>query len=255
MHKNKRMKIVIVDDELKARSLLRNVIKRLDDDTYEIFEAEDLSSGVSIIKREQPKLVFLDIEMPNEQGVEILNYFKNDEINFEICFSTAYSEYALRAFEMNALDYILKPIRPKKVLEVIQRVRESFNQEGIQEKLHELKKSLNASNFNKIGLPVKDGIRFVELVDIINLKADGMYTQVYIKDQEPLMISKPMKFFNHLIENGKTFYKPHRSHIFNIKYLKQYVKKDGNYALLENDHAIPISKDKRDEFLSLISAI
>lgn len=255
MHKNKRMKIVIIDDESKARSLLRNVIKRLDDDTYEVFDAEDLSSGVSIIKREQPKLVFLDIEMPNEQGTEILNYFENDEINFEICFSTAYSEYALRAFEMNALDYILKPIRPKKILEVIQKVRENFNQEGIQEKLQELKRSLNANNFNKIGLPVKDGIRFVELVDIINLIADGMYTKVYIKDEKPILISKPLKFFNHLIEAGNTFYKPHRSHIFNIKYLKQYIKKDGNYVLLENDQTIPISKEKRDEFLSLISAI
>lgn len=255
MHKNKRMKIVIIDDESKARSLLRNVIKRLDDDTYEVFDAEDLSSGVSIIKREQPKLVFLDIEMPNEQGTEILNYFENDEINFEICFSTAYSEYALRAFEMNALDYILKPIRPKKILEIIQKVRENFNQEGIQEKLQELKKSLNANNFNKIGLPVKDGIRFVELVDIINLIADGMYTKVYIKDEKPILISKPLKFFNHLIEAGNTFYKPHRSHIFNIKYLKQYIKKDGNYVLLENDQTIPISKEKRDEFLSLISAI
>ena len=255
MHKNKRMKIVIIDDESKARSLLRNVIKRLDDDTYEVFDAEDLSSGVSIIKREQPKLVFLDIEMPNEQGTEILNYFENDEINFEICFSTAYSEYALRAFEMNALDYILKPIRPKKILEVIQKVRENFNQEGIQEKLQELKKSLNANNFNKIGLPVKDGIRFVELVDIINLIADGMYTKVYINDEKPILISKPLKFFNHLIEAGNTFYKPHRSHIFNIKYLKQYIKKDGNYVLLENDQTIPISKEKRDEFLSLISAI
>jgi two-component system LytT family response regulator len=249
------MKIVIIDDETKARSLLRNVIGRLDDDQYELFEASDLASGVEIIKRELPKLVFLDIEMPNEQGTEILNYFEPDEVNFEIVFSTAYSDYALRAFEMNAIDYILKPVRPKKVIEVIKRVRETYNQENIQEKLHELKESLNRNNFEKIGVPVQDGIRFLPLKNIIHLEADGMYTKIHMINDDTLLISKPLKFFNHLHQGGGTFYKPHRSHIFNIQYLQQYVKRDGNYVLLENNNVIPISKDKREEFISIISAI
>lgn len=255
MYKNQKMKIVIIDDEFKARSLLRSVIKRLEDDIYEVFEASDLPNGVSIIKREHPKLVFLDIEMPNQQGTEILNYFNEDELNFEICFSTAYSEYALRAFEMNAIDYILKPVRPKKVLEVIKRVKESFDEDVIQEKLQELKTSLSKSNFDKIGLPDQDGIKFVKIEDIVHLEADGMYTKVYLIDKDQLMISKPLKFFEHLTKSGKTFYKTHRSHILNIKYLEQYVKKDGHYAILENHQTVPISKDKREEFLSLISAI
>lgn len=249
------MKIVVIDDEQKARSLIKNVIKKMDDDVYEVFEASNLETGVTIIKREHPKLVFLDIEMPNEQGTKILNYFNNEDIDFEICFSTAYSEYALTAFEMNAIDYILKPTRPKKILEVIQRVKQTYDKDDIQEKLQELKKSLNKSNFDKIGLPVQDGIRFVELDNIIHLEADGMYTKIYIKNEKTIMISKPLKFFNHILEGGKTFYKPHRSHILNIKYLKQYVNKDGNYALLENEQTVPISKSKKDEFLSLISAI
>jgi two-component system LytT family response regulator len=255
MSKREKMKIVIIDDETKARSLLKNVISRLQDDLYHVFEAEDLSSGVALIKREQPKLVFLDIEMPNEQGTEILNYFEPDEINFEIVFSTAYSEYALRAFEMNAIDYILKPIRPKKVIDVIKRVKQSYNQEVIQEKLAELKYSFANSAFEKLGIPVKDGIRFVPLKDIVHLEADGMYTRIHLVDETMIMVSKPLKFFNHILASGKTFYRPHRSHIFNFQYLKQYVKRDGNYALLENEHVIPIAKDKRDEFVSLISAI
>ncbi len=255
MLKNKKMKIVVIDDEAKARSLLKNVISRLGDDHYEVFEAEDLKSGVAVIKREKPKLVFLDIEMPNEQGTEILNYFESEKVDFEIVFSTAYSDYALRAFEMNAIDYILKPIRPKKVLEVIERVRESSNQSDIQEKLNELKDSLTKNNFEKIGVPIQDGIRFIQLSNIVHLEADGMYTKIHLADESSMMISKPLKFFNQLVGNGKTFYKPHRSHIFNIKFLKQYVKRDGNYALLENDQIVPISKDKREEFVTLISAI
>lgn len=255
MLKKEKMKIVVIDDEPKARSLLKNVIGRLEDDLYEVFEAGDLASGVALIKREQPKLVFLDIEMPNEQGTEILNYFEPDEVNFEIVFSTAYSDYALRAFEMNAIDYILKPIRPKKVLDVIKRVQDSYNQENIQEKLSELKASLANSSFEKLGVPVKDGIRFVSLKDIVHLEEDGMYTKIHLNDRSIIMVSKPLKFFSHILASGKTFYKPHRSHIFNFQYLKQYIKRDGNYALLENEHVIPIAKDKRDEFVNLITAI
>lgn len=255
MPKKEKMKIVVIDDEPKARSLLKNIISRLEDDLYEVFEAGDLASGVALIKRENPKLVFLDIEMPNEQGTEILNYFQPDEVNFEIVFSTAYSDYALRAFEMNAIDYILKPIRPKKVIDVIKRVQESYNQQNIQEKLSELKTSLANSSFEKLGIPVKDGIRFVPLKDIVHLEADGMYTKIHLNDRSMIMVSKPLKFFNTILSSGKTFYKPHRSHIFNFQYLKQYVKRDGNYALLDNEHVIPIAKDKRDEFVNLITAI
>lgn len=255
MSKSSKMKIVVIDDEPKARSLLKNVIGRLEDELYQVFEAEDLRSGVEIIKREHPKLVFLDIEMPNEQGTEILNYFDPGEVDFEIVFSTAYSDYALRAFEMNAIDYILKPIRPKKVLDVIHRVKEAHSQENIQEKLYELKQSLANKSFDKLGVPVKDGIRFLKLDDIIHLEADGMYTKIYTINDQSIMVSKPLKFFAHLANAGSTFYKPHRSHIFNIKYLKQYVKKDGNYALLENENVVPIAKDKRDEFVELITVI
>lgn len=95
---------------LKQDHCLKNIIGKLDDQ-YEVYEAEDLQSGVKMIREIQPKLIFLDIEMPNEQGTEILNYFDPEEINFEIVFSTAYSDYALRAFELNAIDYLLKPIR------------------------------------------------------------------------------------------------------------------------------------------------
>jgi two-component system LytT family response regulator len=249
------MRILVIDDEPKARSLLKNIISKLDDDQYEVYEAEDLQSGVKMIRQIKPKLVFLDIEMPNEQGTEILNYFDPEEINFEIVFSTAYSDYALRAFELNAIDYLLKPIRPKKVIDVVKRVRESYNQLTIQKKLHELKETLSQSNFEKIGVPIKDGIKFIALSNIIHLEADGMYTKIHIRNNSSLLISKPLKFFNHILEGETTFYKPHRSHIFNMQYLEQYVKRDGNYALLENGHIIPIAKDKREEFVSLISTI
>ncbi|MCC5917969.1 MAG: response regulator transcription factor [Cryomorphaceae bacterium] len=247
------MKIVVIDDESTARSLLKNILYRIDKSAFEIFEAGNLKDGVDVIKREKPKLVFLDIEMPNEQGIEIFKYFQKDEITFELVFSTAYSEYALTAFEMNAIDYILKPIRPKRVLEVVEKVQNAFNAKDIQTRLFELKQSLTTQSFQKIGVPVYDGIIFLLLDDIIHLEADGMYTNIFMKDGESLMVSKPLKFFDRLVQSGKPFYRPHRSHIFNIQFLKQYVKRDGGYILLDNDHILPLSKDRKDEFVQLIS--
>lgn len=247
------MKILIIDDESKARSLLRNIVYQISRHEFELFEAENLAEGVALINQHQPSLVFLDIEMPDEQGTEILNYFEPNEINFELVFTTAYSEYALTAFEMNAIDYILKPIRPKRVLEVIEKVKTNFNQREIQEKLAELNSSLKNKTFQKLGVPVQDGIYFIHLKDIIRLEADGMYSKIFSVNKEPLFISKPLKFFSYLVKSDNLFFRPHRSHIVNIQYLKQYVRRDGNYILLDNDDLVPISKEKKDEFLNLIA--
>ncbi len=247
------MTIVIIDDETKARSLLIALIKKQIDSEHEVFEASNLVDGVELIKKEQPKLVFLDIEMPNHQGIEIFNYFQPNEITFEIVFTTAYSEYALKAFELNAIDYLLKPIRPARIKEVIEKVEKTFNQEKIQIKLDELSKSLRENNFNKIGLPVADGILFVPFDEIVNLEASGMYTKIFTVNSGEEIISKPLKYFENLLDQGNTFYRTHRSHIVNLKFLKQYVRKDGNFVIMENNEKVPVSKEKKDEFLTLVS--
>lgn len=173
------MKIVIVDDEPTARSLIRHIISREYQDAYEVFEASNLREGVEVIKTEKPKLVFLDIEMPNQQGIEIFSYFENEDIDFEIVFCTAYSDYAVNAFEMNAIDYILKPVRPNRVVEVLKKVESSYSQKQIQMRLYELRESLRNQHFRKIGVPVNDGIVFIPIEDIVFLLADGMYTNIY----------------------------------------------------------------------------
>lgn len=249
------MDIVIIDDESKARSLLVNVLKEGGYSEKTIHTATNLEEGVSIIREMNPQLVFLDIEMPKQQGIEILNYFEKEEITFEIVFTTAYSQYAIQAFEMNAIDYILKPIRPKRVLEVVNKVKLTKNNTEVKQKFDELRKSLKSNTFDKIGLPVSNGILFIPLEEIIHMEADGMYTKFHVLSQGSIIVSKPLKFFEHIINSNPNFYRPHRSHIFNVKFLKQYVNRDGNYVILENDHVIPISKDKKEEFLEIVSTI
>lgn len=246
------MNIVIIDDESKARSLLRTIIEDGDDFVSSILEASNLADGVDLIQENNPQLVFLDIEMPNQQGIEIFNYFDKETIDFEIVFTTAYDQYALQAFEMNAIDYILKPLRPKRILEVIEKVRSMRHIDNLNVKFEELRNSLKTGVFKKIGLPVNDGVLFLPLEEIIHMEAEGMYTNFYTVNSGTILVSKPLKYFTHVLETDYGFYRPHRSHIFNMKFLKKYVRKDGNYVILENDHIIPITKDKREEFLRLI---
>lgn len=249
------MKAIIIDDEKKARSLLRILVEENCPKITEIFEAPDLLSGVEIIKKEEPSIVFLDIEMPEHSGLEILNFIENDVYNFEIIFTTAYSEYAIQAFQLSAIDYLLKPVRPNQVKIAVEKAIDFLGKTSIDSKLEELKNSFKNNSFDKIGLPVSDGIRFVDFKSIILFEADGMYSKISLNDGEQLLISKPLKHFVSILEDIPTFYKPHRSYLINIMYIKQYVKSDGGYIVMDNDKTVSISKEKRDEFLQIVSNI
>ncbi|MFT4683826.1 MAG: two-component system LytT family response regulator [Saprospiraceae bacterium] len=249
------MKAIIIDDESKARNLLGILIQENCPKITQIFEAKDLLSGVEIIKKETPNIVFLDIEMPEHSGLEILNFIEKDVLNFEIIFTTAYSEYAIQAFQLSAIDYLLKPIRPSQVKEAVDKAIQLIGKSQINSRLEELKNSLTSSNFNKIGLPVSDGIKFVCFEDIIMMEADGMYTKISTKTENEILISKPLKHFVGLLKNIPAFYKPHRSFLINLKYITQYVKSDGGYIVMENGKGVSISKEKKEEFLTIVQNI
>lgn len=245
------MKAIIIDDEPKARRLLNVILQENCPKVTNILEAENLLDGIQLIKEHQPEVVFLDIEMPEHSGLEILDFLDRDELNFEIVFTTAYSDYAIQAFELSAVDYILKPLRPQKVIEAVDKVTATLGTTSINEKLEELKTALASSNFKKIALPVADGITFVAFDEIITLEADGMYTKINTVKEEYL-ISKPLRHFAELLQKIPTFYRPHRSHLINLSFIKQYVKSDGGYILMDNDKAVSISKEKKEEFLHLV---
>lgn len=249
------MKVLIIDDETKARSVLNTLLLENCPKITEILEADNLLSGVALIKSEQPKLVFLDIEMPEYSGLEIFSFIDKTHLNFEIIFVTAYSEYAIQAFQLSAVDYLLKPARPTQVKEAVEKAMNQIGKSQISLKLEELKQSLSSSNFKKIGLPYSDGIKFVNFENIIMLEADGMYTKVSLIENESLLVSKPLKFFIKTLQKIPCFYKPHRSFLINLKYIKEYIKKDGGYILMENDKSVSISKEKKEEFLSIVQNI
>ena len=249
------MKVVIIDDESKARSLLHTIVSEYCSEIEEIFQAENLLKGIEIIKREEISIVFLDIEMPQYSGLQLFEFLDINDITFEVIFTTAYSNYAIQAFEFSAIDYLLKPLRPNKVKEAVEKAKKALEQNQVQQRLTELKKALSSEKFNKLALPVEDGVLFVKLEDIFLLEADSMYTQFYLKNEKKMLISKPLKYFTDLLESKDMFYKPHRSYLVNLQYLQKLVKKEGTYIELENKFLVPVSKDKKDELLKIISEL
>lgn len=248
------MKALIIDDEQKARNLLRILIEENCKKITQIYEAERLLEGVELIKSERPQIVFLDIEMPGNTGLEILDFIDKEDYHFEIIFTTAYSEYAIQAIQLSAIDYLLKPIRGSMVKDAVDKALTFLGKSKINQRLSELREVLQSKQFKKIGLPVNDGIEFVSFSDIIMLEADGMYTKIATLEKE-MLISKPLKYFDEALKNVHVFYRPHRSYLINMMHIKKYVKSDGGYIMMDNDKSVSLSKDRAEEFIALVQDI
>ncbi|MES2812312.1 MAG: LytTR family DNA-binding domain-containing protein [Bacteroidota bacterium] len=249
------MKVVIIDDENKARKLIAALLNDEYNDSFTIYEAEDLVSGCQLIKEIQPDIVFLDIEMPNHSGLQIAEFLEPNELNFQLIFITAYNEYAVQAFKLSAVDYLLKPIDISEFKNAVEKAKQNIQKGNISNKLDDLKKVFNQLSLNKMVLEVPKGVLFVSHDDIIAFEADGMYTKVFMQDNSTQLICKPLKHFVEQLENKPIFYKPHRSYLINLKFMKELSKKDGFHIIMENNKTIPVAKEKKDEFLGLIQSM
>lgn len=249
------MKAVIIDDESKARHLLSTILKDYCPQVTEIQEAENLMDGVQLIRSSKPNIVFLDIEMPDYLGIEIGDFLEPSEMTFQLIFTTAYSEYAIKAFEVNAVDYLLKPIRPKQIKNALKKIENRLKYDTVAQQISTLKESIQDNHFKKIAVPVSTGILFVDIEDIICMEADGMYTKLHTNSNGAQIISKPLKYFVELLVGNEHFYRSHRSFLININFVRQYIKKDGHSILLENNIETPLSRDKRDAFLEIVNRV
>jgi len=205
------MKVAIIDDEKKARILLRILLEENCPEIEFIEEAEDLPTGVQLIHRFKPDIVFLDIEMPGYSGIQLLDFLTLDQITFELIFTTAYSEYAIKAFELNAIDYLLKPLHPEQIEQAVQKVIKKKGQTQLSRRLEELKDSLQSPDFSKIAFPLAEGILFVNFDEIILLVAERMYTKVFTqKDGVIIGTNKVAKLMKEqgLSAKRKKAYKP-----------------------------------------------
>lgn len=244
---------IIIDDEPRAVKMLQAILEdTCAEDVFVSATCNDLPEGVKAIKKFKPGLVFLDIDMPGYSGLQILDFFNEDEIDFDIVFTTAYNEYALQAFRLSAIDYILKPIQPELIRESVNRVLTKHNKiENIQ-KFSTLKQNLESGGHKKIAVAIGQSIKFLDIKDIVMIKADGAYSEIVLKDDNKLLISKNLKHFEDLLSFANNFIRVHKSYLINSQFVNEYVKSEGGYLILNGKYQVNIAHDKVDKLLQLL---
>lgn len=246
------IKAIIIEDESRAQIYLKGVLKMVAPHVEVIAICDDLPSGVISIRKHKPNIVFLDIEMPKYNGLEIVNFFDENDLNFAIVFTTAYNQYAIQAFKTSAIDYLLKPIDPEELKATIDRFTKkhtigSFN--AI------VKVSENLKKESKIAIPDGNNLVMIAPSEILYLKADNSYTQIVLTSGKKMVTSRFLKNFDESLKMYTHFFRCHKSYIINTKYIARYSKADGGTALLENQIEIPVSNDKVEELLSLFTRV
>lgn len=244
------IKAVIIDDELMARTLLQSMIADCVQDIEVVETCANLATGIKAIRKYKPQLVFLDIEMPGSSGLEILDFFEPEEVDFSIIFVTAYDQYALRAFKLSAVDYLLKPIEPSDIEAAVEKYRKAT----IKTDYSILKENLSSgTGSKKIVIPTSNSVKFLELDTITHIQADGAYTHIFMNDNTKITASKNLKTFESIVADFKNFYRCHKSFIVNLNFVSEYIKNEGGQLLVNNIHRVDISNDKVAPFLELMS--
>jgi two-component system, LytTR family, response regulator len=242
------IKALIIDDELSARESLIKVLNLYCENITVVAVGSSVEDAIDLIYRFSPDIVFLDIEMPNGNGFTLFEKIKQP--SFETIFTTAYEDFAIKAFRISALDYLTKPIDFRQLQEAIGKYRQK-QKIGIREQRFELlieNMTNRPSEFNKIVLPDYEGYSMINISDIIYCQADGSYTHIYLLNGKKLTTSKLLKSIEELLPN-ETFFRIHKSYLVNLNLIKRYIKIDGNQVVLENNIKLDVSDRNRKEFL------
>ena len=239
---------LLIDDEARARRVMRALLTDYCEGVSVVGECADVPGAVKEIHRTRPDVVFCDIEMPGYSGLELLDFFAAP--TFALVFATGYSEYAVRAFELSAVDYLLKPIQIAALERCLKKVRTQRATSAAQLRL--LGQHLAPQPASRIALPVSEGLRFVDLATLILLEADGAYTKVYQSDGSRTIVSKKLRFFEEHLRHHPAFFRTHRSAMVHLDHLTRYVRADGEVHL-SNGHTAPVARQKRSDFEARIA--
>lgn len=243
------MKVIIVDDEERARISLRYLISEFLPDLKIVSECDGIPNAVKSIHKYKPDLIFLDIEMPGHSGLEILDFFDEKDLNFGIIFTTAYQEYAIKAFKISAIDYLLKPINPIEMTEAVNRFQK-LNVQKIKLLYENIGK--NSSSNKKIGIPLNNGIELIEPENIIYIKAEGAYSEIHLTEGKKILASKNLKMFEDNLKDYEFLIRVHKSYLVNFKYVVSINKSNGGTIVLINGIEIPFNTES---YLNLLGKI
>lgn len=243
------MKILIVDNEALLRQSLSKMIQLSHFAPVQIEEAGGVADGVNAVKKFQPDILFLDIEMEDGTGFELLQQLEG--YSFQLIFTTAFNQYAIKAFRFCAIDYLLKPINPLELDESLKRAIEQLQRINGRAQIDLLLDQMNKVTHKKIVLKDIDATYFVQLPDIIYCQAEGTYTKFFIESASPITISKNLKEFEYLLEE-EGFIRTHHSFLVNKMKVKKFEKKEGGQLLLSGGYIVPVSLRKKDYVLKCL---
>lgn len=238
------LKAIIVDDEESARDVLQSLLVRFCSDVVVVAKCENLTEAVRVIEQKQPDLVFLDIEMPNYAGYEIVKFFK--AITFEIIFVTAYDQYAIRAFEIAAMDYLLKPIDIERLKKTISRVRDHRSSEHQDKRLSLLGNTLENKQLKNIVVSDRGNQHIIPIESIVAIEAQESYCTIHTSDKK-YTASKNLKHFETIFEGLTQIIRVHKSWIINVACIQSYSKSELTIQMITGIVA-KLSKYKKAEF-------
>jgi two-component system, LytTR family, response regulator len=242
------MNCVIIDDEAKNIKLLQNMLAMHCPSVKILATDTNAKNGLLLIDELQPQLVFLDIEMPHLNGFDLLK--KLEPVNFEVIFVTAYSNYAIQAFECNATGYITKPINTQKLIAVVNTAEKRVEEKSINKNLFSLlEQNTRQAVPDKIPLSTTSGLVFVKLADIMYCESSGNYTNFYLCGDKKIMVSRQLGEYEKLLPEVN-FIRIHDKYIINLTYIKGYIKGSGGEVVLENDKEIPVATRRKEDFMA-----
>jgi two-component system, LytTR family, response regulator len=243
------IKAVIIEDEPKSLKTLEMMLSEHCPAVYVAATADSVQSGVDVIQKNKPDLVFLDISLDSENSFEILERLPS--VNFQIIFITAYKDYALEAFKVSAIDYLLKPIEVEQLVKAVRKC-ESKNHLSVLSDQVSMLLERNNESVKRIALPTLNGLSFINISDIVRCEASGSYTNFILRNSKQILASRNIKEYEKMLENYD-FYRIHDSHIVNLAYVRHYIKGRGGYVILDDNSQVEVSVRRKNGFLERFS--
>ena len=249
------MTCIITDDEQNSRETLRYLLAALSPETIILAEAKNTEQTKNYIEKLNPDLLFLDINMPGQSGIEFL--VENGTMGCQVIFTTAYNEHAVKAFRLNALDFLLKPIDPDELEAALQKAKNlpvAIENSQIAAAQKYIKQPDQAA-IKRLALATQEGTHFVDLEQIVYLESMGSYTKFVLENQKDIVVSKVLKEYEDLLNPALGYIRVHQSNIVNMRHIRKYVKGDGGQLWLSNGSEIEVSRRKKDELIEALKSM
>ena len=245
------LKTLIIDDEKSGREIVTNLLTQYCPNISIIGEAESVQSGILAINQLKPQLVMLDVNMQDGTGFDLLKQVQQKD--FKVIFVTAFQDYAIKAFQFSAIDYLLKPVSVDNLINAVNKAEEQIERGDLELKLSSLLMNINQTSVEpkKIILKTAERIYAVDLKDIVRCESHDSYTQFYLSDGKKILVSRQLKEFDEML-NGNPFIRIHQSHLINLKYF-DYFEKSDDKVFMKDKSSVPVATRKKEQLMKLIS--